>query len=153
MDEQALQLLQEWLSFRDLSLAELVARYPAAETTIAHDAGYANLKQLTRMGDFETTPGMFFFADEQLALFYVDGMNEALEQISLPDLLAYLGEPEAELSSRAGKQHTQYVYPQQGIAFAAVEDEDEIAFLEIFPPTTLAEYEAQLYIEPAPFIR
>lgn len=151
MSEDIGQQLQKWLSFRELSLAEVEARFAPSGMPILPNAGYAGLGQLTQVGDFDTAPGLFYFRDEQFVLFYVDEMSDELEEMSLSALLDYLGEPTAVLRARSGKRHRQYVYAEMGIALAGVDD--EIAFLEIFPPKTLADYKAELYVEPPRFIR
>jgi hypothetical protein len=149
MNKEALHLLQTWLFFRDLSFMDIAARFP--QVVAEENMAYAQWAPLTRLGDFDQTPGLFYFQDDRFVLFYVDGMNEDLERFSLSELLAYLGEPAAVWSARSGKRHRQYIYPQQGIAFAGVGE--EVAFLEIFSPMTLENYRTHLFVEPEQFIR
>lgn len=44
-----------------------------------------------------------------------------------------------------------YAYPERGIAFAT--DGERVELLEVFRPTTLERYEAEIYRDPGEFIR
>jgi hypothetical protein len=80
------------------------------------------------------------------AIYVADGT--ILSGLDAVDLVATLGEPEAEWPARSGAGHTQRVYPEFGLALAG--DRSTVAVLELFPPMSLAEYLAAFKQDPAP---
>jgi hypothetical protein len=151
MGNATLDLLETWLSFRELSMADIQARFGISQKHIAHDACYLGLTGLTSMSNPDAYPGTFYFSGKEFALFYVEDLSEELGQLDPQVLEEHLGEPRAVLRSRAGKQHNHYVYPKKGIAFSA--DSQGISYLEIFEPTSLKRYKKHMYLKPAPFTR
>lgn len=81
----------------------------------------------------------------------VAGFEGELQRLTPQLLLSYLGKPDAVLRSGAGKDYNHYVYPNKGLAFSA--NAREVAYLEIFAPTSLEAYESQFYFEPPAFVR
>jgi hypothetical protein len=55
------------------------------------------------------------------------------------------------LRSRQGKSALMHVVADKGIAWS--EDDGEVGFVELFPPTTLNGYQKTIYREPPKFIR
>ena len=69
-----------------------------------------------------------------------------------PDALEReLGPPAATLRSRTGADSQLRVYPERGVAYAT--DGSSVEILEVFPPTTLDRYQAEIYEDPGEFIR
>lgn len=56
-----------------------------------------------------------------------------------------------ELRSRQGKTATMHVVAERGAAWS--ENDGVVGFVELFPPTSLAQYEREIYVEPRPFRR
>ncbi len=144
--------LSEWLALRDLSMAEIQQRLELVNPDPDLTASYGSLDDLIEMANFDTHPGRFYFRNGRLAVLLVLEDADELRQTDRAGLVSALGEPAATLPAHTGKRHRLYVYPQRGVAFAAG-DADQITFLEIFPPTTLEDYKATLYVTPPRFIR
>ena len=151
MGNASLDLLETWLSFRQLSIKEIKARFGISREHITHDTRYLGFTGLTGMSNPDTHPGEFYFCGKKFALFYIEDLSEELGRISPQFLEQHLGEPADVLGSRAGKQHNHYVYPEKGIAFSA--DSQGISYLEIFEPTSLKRYKSRMYLKPTPFTR
>jgi hypothetical protein len=126
---------------------ELLARLGASAEDIDDGYAYEGLQGLSVLFRPEAFPGRIYLRDGRPQVIYVSGDGGWTEA----GLQAELGGPGAELRSRAGKTSTQHAYPEQGVAFSS--DGDEVAFIEVFPPRPLADYERDIYREPGPFIR
>ncbi|WP_413262550.1 hypothetical protein [Floridanema flaviceps] len=142
--------LNDLLAFTNLSKEEIRTRLSIAEENIEHNVKYEKLAQLTRFHNSNAHAGYFYFRDGKLVMLYI-GKNELLEKLDPKTLQDKLGEEGIRLRSRAGKKFNHYVYPAKGVAFSA--DNQSVRFIEIFPPTTLEEYKAEIYEEPQPFIK
>jgi hypothetical protein len=153
MSEAVADVLRDLMAYRDLTLPDMLARHGLGFDQVKHHSKYIRLAGLARVYDRDAHPGRFYFheADETFVLLYIEQPGRDYPQLTSPALRKYLGEPAAELPSRAGPQHVQSVYPEQGMAFSA--DQQEVSFLEIFQPTTLETYQAQFYMNPGTFIR
>ncbi len=151
MNTDALELLNTWLSLRELSASEIQKRFSISEEHVTRDTSYMKLTGLTRFRNWDAHPGQVYFRDGQFVLFYVEDQSGELQELSPNWLREYLGEPTAVLPSRAGKDHKQYVYPQKGLAFSA--NAAAVSFLEIFPPTSLEGYKSQFYWNPGAFTK
>jgi hypothetical protein len=142
--------LDELLAFRNLSMAEIRTQLAISEENIEQNVGYEKLTQLTRLHNPDVHPGYFYFRDGKLAMLYI-GDDEYLKTLEPKVLETRLPQASAILRSRAGKHYNHYVYPSQGVAFSA--DSDNVSFIEIFPPTSLEKYQAEIYAEVPPFIK
>lgn len=132
-----------------ISFDELLDR--SSPTVEVDDRTSYGAMRLTEVHDPARHPARIFFQDRSRpVLFYVGG-DERFEGMGQETVQAELGEPEAKLACRAGKEYAQWVYPATGVAVAV--SRDRLAFLEVFPPTTLEEYRRTLYQEPGPFVR
>lgn len=113
------------------------------------DSGYEGLDDLVELVNLDVFPGSIFLADGAVRLVYVP--RSGVEGMSLEQIERQVtGEP-ARLRSRAGKKATMRVWPEEGVAVSA--DAQGVHFVELFPPTTLEEYEREIYEEPPRFIR
>ena len=151
MKSRTVSLLEEWLALRSLSFAEALTRFSVSAEDAEADLGYGELENLTGLGNLPNCPGYFYFRDGSFVLFYVDKMADEVDELQLQDMLDFLGEPQAVWRSNIGKLQMVYVYAEKGIAFSA--SDDEVAFVEIFNPLPLAEYEAKFYVNPSSFER
>ncbi|HPH96227.1 MAG TPA: hypothetical protein PKW33_06580 [Anaerolineaceae bacterium] len=142
--------LSTWKSYLGLSEAEIRQRFPMDECHVQRDGFYGNLKNLTVIYNPETCPGIFYLKNDTCLLFYRQA-DEDPDGMALADITPLLGEPAADLTSRAGKQSTLYVYPAQGVALST--RDGAVEFLEIFAPLTLKDYLTRFYRKPGPFIR
>ena len=127
---------------RGLSFAEVLARFDAE---VSEGVRYRGMDGLTALHNDERLPhAHFFFRGGQLQAIYI-AAGLALAGVRPAELAAELGAPAAVLDGPAGRQR---VYPAQGLAFA--EDDGAVTALELFPPTTLEDYRARLWVEPGP---
>jgi hypothetical protein len=140
-----MSLLEQALALRGLSRAELLERAPDA--SVEEDVRYEKLRPVARVRATAVWPGYLYFDGDRQVMVYA-GDPEGAD----PDALAaQLGPGGHELRSRAGKRAVQRVWPEQGVAFS--EEDGAVDFLEVFEPTTLAEYQARIYEDPGEFIR
>jgi hypothetical protein len=142
------ELLDAWRMVLGLSLEQVQGVFEPDE--VIEDGEYQGLVGVTIVRAGERCPGSLYLADGRVVLMYV-GRVERWPQVTPEALFDVLGEPDEQLRSRAGRGHTQYLYGAAGIAFSAADD--EVDFVEVFPPVTTADYLAQVYEEPPPFIR
>jgi hypothetical protein len=56
-----------------------------------------------------------------------------------------------ELRSRQGKRAMIELDAQRGVAFSR--DDDEVGFVEMFPPTTVEDYRERIWFDPGDFIK
>jgi hypothetical protein len=138
--------LDELLGLRELDRAGVEERFGIAN--VADDVRYEGLAGLDRL-DPETLHAHFFFAGDRQVMLYVP--EGSLEDAHPAALEAELGPPAAALRSRTGERSAVYAYPERGIAFAT--DGERVELLEVFRPTTLERYEAEIYRDPGEFIR
>ncbi len=151
MKSKTVGLLEDWFALRDLSFTEALARFDVSAEDAEIDLGYGDLENLTGLGDLPNHPGFFYFRDGSFVLFYVDKMDDVVDDLQRQELLDFLGEPEAVWRSNVGKRQMMYVYAEKGIAFSA--SDDEVTFVEVFNPLSLAEYKAKFYVSPSDFAR
>lgn len=134
----------EWLLvLRGFNLKDVLEMYGFTDSEIEKNAAYEKLENLTAIGDKDSEIPMFFFRGEKQAIMYLTA--EMLRKLKLTpdDFYKKFGKQYVELPSRAGKNHRQIVYPAQGVAFSTAGA--NLDFLEIFPPTTIAAYQSEIY--------
>jgi hypothetical protein len=138
--------LDGWLGERELTLDEAKGTLRLSDDELEHGLRYEGLADVTMAHNAAEHPGRFYFQNGRLVMLYVSepGIDEAT-------LRRELGEPDATLRSRAGKSFVHNVYPGRGVAFSS--DGSDVAFVEVFPPTSLQRYEAEIYEDPGEFIR
>jgi hypothetical protein len=151
MSSSSKELLERWLALRNTTQAEALAQLGPAPDEATTDDHYGSMHGLTALSAPVIQAGTIYFRDGQFVLFYIEDLDEELAQLTPKFLQRYLGGEGEKLRSRAGKRSWQHVYPERGVAFSACDD--EVEFLEIFPPTTLEEYRRTLYQEPPQFVR
>ena len=139
------------MALRDLTQEEVVAALDLTPDRMNVGDHYGSLRGLTALSNPAVQPGTVYFLDNRFALFYIEDLADELSQLTPKSLQRHLGGEGEKLRSRAGKRCMQHVYPERGVAFSACDD--EVNFLEIFPPTTLDEYRRTLYQEPPRFVR
>lgn len=140
--------LEPLLALQKLSRRQALERFSAAESDL-EEADYEGMKGLAMLSNEETDPVRLYFKGDRLAVAYVG--SQALAEGTKREVLRSLGDGATQLASRAGKASTLYVFPEKGVAFSA--SGQELEFLEVFQPTTLERYKAEIYEEPGPFIR
>ena len=125
----------------DLDEGQLVARLGGE---VERELRYEGLGEVDAVVG---TGARVFLRDGRPVLVYLSEPEDVTEA----SLAAELGGPGELLSSRTGKTFNLHVHADQGVAYSA--DGDDVAFVEIFRPRSLAEYERDVYVDPGPFIR
>jgi hypothetical protein len=138
--------LGELLSLRDLTLEQATERLGLADDELEHGLRYEGLSDLTFAHKPGAHPGYFYFRDGDLVMLYVEDSG-----LDVETLRTELGEPDLTLRSRAGKGYAHRVYPERGVAYSS--KGGDLAFVEVFPPTSAQRYEQEIYEDPGEFIR
>jgi hypothetical protein len=141
--------LEDLLTLRDLSRAEVRDRFAIPDSGVDPDVAYERITGVDRLHEPGAFPGHFYFRADDLTMIYIP--RTALGDTDLGSLQRALGEPAATLRSRTGEDSSLLVYPARGVAFAT--DGEKVEIVEVFPPTTLEEYTAGIYKDPGEFIR
>jgi hypothetical protein len=144
--------LSEWAALAVLSLTAIRKRFGMSRKYLDRNTSYGKLAGLIEYHNPAAHPARFFFKGENSgsAVMYISA-PEALTGLGTDSLRRELGAPAAMLPSRAGKSYTHAVYPEHGVAFSA--DNTNVAFIELFPATTLERYQAEIYDRPEPFTK
>lgn len=143
--------LDTLLGLRSMRKSDFITRYAIRPESVREGAAYEGLRDVTEIHQKDTSPARFFFRGDKLVMIYL-GDRGALQAYSEAALMQRLGgaKQAVELRSRAGKTSNQYLFPAQGVAFSA---DEEVEFLEVFPPMTENEYRQAIYRDPGPFIK
>jgi hypothetical protein len=142
--------LASWISLRDISMREAMVRFSIATANIRTEGSYQGLDHLTELHNPAAHPARFFFRDGKIAMIHVDGGAD-LEHLRARAILAELGDGGTSLQSRACKACVEHVYPERGLTVSV--EGDKVSFVDIYPPTTLATYVTEIYVEPRAFVR
>lgn len=141
--------LGDLLALRDLSRAEVRERFSIGDDGVDPGVAYERITGVDRLHQGSAFPGHFYFRGDELAMLYIP--RTALGDTDLGALQEELGEPAAMLRSRTGEDSSILVYPERGVAFAT--DGEQVEIVEIFPPTTLEDYQSGIHKDPGEFIR
>jgi hypothetical protein len=136
--------LDQWRATARLDREQITAKLGAPAVEINT---YGKLSGLEAMHNESAHPGHFYFQGQALVLLYISG--DAAEALDPSALRAALGDPELSVRSRAGKRFTHRVWASQGVAFS--DDGDEVAFVEVFPATSTAQWQARYATDPPAF--
>jgi hypothetical protein len=137
--------VDELLSLRELTRSRLETE---PGVTVDPHVAYGSLTGVDRLHAVGLSPAHFYFAGDDLELVYVP--RAAVSQAPAAAWLERVG-PGPQLRSRTGKRSVLEVRPELGFAFA--HDEGAVELAEVFPPTTLDDYEQRIYEDPGPFVR
>lgn len=138
--------LDELLALRDLTLDEARDRLDLSDDQVEDGLQYEGLKGVVMAHNPGRHPGRFYFRDGRLEMLYV-----AHPDLDAETLERDLGEPDATLRSRAGKGYAHRVYADRGVAYSS--KAGDVAFVEVFPPTTVERYRQEIYEDPGEFSR
>jgi len=137
--------IHNWMTLRDLSPPALRAKLGITDADVSAGGAYYGLRPVDKWHRPAVHPAYFIIQGDQLAMIYIDDQR-ALSGVHPDALRAEFGEPEASLRSRAGKAVPLKVHASKGLAYAG--KEDRVYYLEIFPPMSLADYQARIYEDP-----
>ena len=140
--------LAELLALRGADLATVCARTGVDPGSRDADVRYEGLTDVERL-DGPGAPRVFVRGDD-VVLVYA-GPSVVPEGLSSDEVAAAVGADGEVLRSRQDKSAGLHVVAEQGVAWS--ESGGEVGFLEVFPPTDLDTYRAQVYREPPAFTR
>jgi hypothetical protein len=130
--------IHDLLALSELQLPDLEARLHSPETH--RDVRYGQMTGLTMLN---APDAVFYFSDAGLAVArLVDPDPDEADE-----LLARGGE---RLRSSAGKRATVHVQADRGLA--VTEEDGEVRYVEVFPPTTFDDYRERIYKPPLKFV-
>ena len=139
-------LIDRFAELRDLDRATLLDRVGRTEADVRRDVAYRGLEHV----DTVTSQGAhIYLRGDRVALIYGDDLS--FESPSASEMQRALGGEGEMLASPASKRGVVHVYPEHGVAVS--EEDDHVQFIEVFPPTTLDRYRAEIYREPPRFIQ
>jgi len=128
--------------------AAVIQRFAIPPDHVEPDVAYEAMKDVTRIHHPEDAllgDARLYFRAGKLALIYLSG-GAGVEASEL-DAATAGGEP-VMLRSRAGKTSQLRVYAGKGVA---VSRGKQLDFVELFAPTTQADYERSIYVAPPAF--
>lgn len=136
--------LDQLIEFIAMDRAAVVAAAGATDTDVEDGYSYQSmgglsLLELPRLRDV----GVYFDGDAVAVI----AVSEP--SIGAGELRSRMGDDIVELRSRQGKRAMIELDAAHGIAFSS--DDDEVGFVELFPPTTAEEYRARIWFEPPAF--
>lgn len=138
--------LERWTAARAISREQLESQ---PDATIARGVSYERIRGVDRIHAPGLQPGHFYFAGDELRMVYLP--EDAVGSQTAVALAAELGPAERTLRSRAGKDSRIELHAAAGVAYS--HKGDPLEFVEVFPPTTVDAYLAEIYEDPGPFIR
>jgi hypothetical protein len=137
--------LSDWLAARDITRAELEEK----GATVERDVGYERLRHVDRLRAEAVSPGLFYFDGDELRIVFIP--DEHTEGMSAAPLAEELGASEQQLRSRAGKNSRIELHAERGIAYS--HDDDQLEFVEVFPPASAQWYVDEVYRDPGEFYK
>lgn len=141
--------LEELLALRDHDAAGAAAHVGAGPDARKRVTGYQGLRDVDVIDSPE--PGIRFVLDgDEVVLVYV-GRAGLPEGLTNDQIAAVAGSDGTRLRSRQGKRAWLHVVADAGLAWSELDG--QVAFLEAFQPTTLADYMDRIWVEPGPFIQ
>lgn len=114
------------------------------------DVSYEGLQGLTQYYNPAKFPGRVYVSSERVEMVYIPH-GSALADTTVKELRSALTGKSKDLRSRAGKEFDHIVYATDGVAFSR--EDDELRFVEVFPPRPLQAYLDEIYRDPGPFTR
>jgi hypothetical protein len=132
--------VRELAALRDVSLPDLRERLGGVEGQA--DARYGRMDGLEMLHAPGAHPAIFFFRDDRLVVAHLPDPDLAPDEVA-----ALVGEDPPRLRSRAGKHAWAHVRAEEGLA--VTEEDGEVRYVEVFPPTTFEDYRDRIHT-PAP---
>ncbi|MCB9795842.1 MAG: hypothetical protein H6741_24360 [Alphaproteobacteria bacterium] len=140
--------LSDWLSLRERPRAAVLEALQVDEAAVEHGLAYGPTTGLDMVSSPQVSPARVYLRGEEVVVVVI--RPDSLGGLD-PDTLAQRFPPEDYLPSRAGKAFEHAVAAGAGVAWS--DDGQRVAILEFFPPTTVEDFKARLYVEPGTFTR
>ena len=140
--------LHRYRAYVNQSLIQTKASLSIKDEAIQSGRSYGSLQDLSVVVHTEELPCTLYFKDGDFVLLYVSGEQATY---TVKSLHKQFPNADAVTPSRAGKRFSHYVVPDKGIAWS--DDGEELAFIEVFPATTLNGWKDTLYTNPGDFYK
>jgi hypothetical protein len=135
--------VRELAALRDVSLPDLRERLGGVEGQ--PDARYGRMDGLELLHAPGAHPAIFFFRDGRLVVAHLPDPDLAAGELD-----ELLGEDPPRLRSRAGKHAWALVRAEEGLA--VTEEDGQVRYVEVFPPTTFEDYRDRIHTPPPHFV-
>jgi hypothetical protein len=133
-----------------LSYDQFIVRHKVPIGQIHENVRYEKIEGVTRLDLPENQ--FFFFLDGKLKIIYISNSPLSKEIWTEFNSTTKTKSPEKTVRSRSGKTSQQVIFAGQGIT-ASLANDDDVDFIEIYPPCSLDDYLKNVYREVQPFIR
>jgi hypothetical protein len=141
--------LNDYKKCFNLSYDQFIAENKIDSGHVHENVRYEKITDVTRVDLPDDL--YFFFKDGKLKMIYTSNDVVAKKLWNEFSSFTNIKSPEKTVRSRAGKTSNQIIFANQGIAASVTQD--EIDFIEVYPPCSLQEYLENIYREPPLFIR
>lgn len=142
--ETVADLLAAWRMVLGLSLEQVTAAFDPPASNVITGGSYGCMEDVTIVHAPPPSPGSLYLRNDLVVLMHVGHVGR-WPQITPDAILETLGEPDEVLRSRAGRGNSLLLYATAGFAVSVGE---EVDFIEVFEPTSVAEYTEDVYTVP-----
>lgn len=139
--------IHDYKQYFKLDYNQFVRENKVNSRQISKNVRYEKLTDVTRVNLHDDQ--FFFFKDGRLQLIYIS--DDELVNKLWGEFKNLSTTPEKTVRSRAGKTANQYIFANEGITLSTTND--DVHFMEIYPPCALEYYLEHVYQDPGLFIR
>lgn len=132
-----------------LNYDQFIAQHKVLSSQIDKNVRYEKIENASRV-DLPDNQ-FFFFKDGNLKMIYISDAMLAKKIWHEFNSITNTVSPEKTVRSRAGKTSNQMIFASHGITASLAND--DVDFIEIYPPCSLNDYVENIYREVRPFIR
>lgn len=140
--------LSDYKKSLDLSYDQFITQNKIPHSRINNNVSYEKIKDVSRVDLSDDQ--FFFFKAGKLRMIYISD-EAVVKKIWAEFNSTKINAPEKTVRSRAGKTSNQLIFARQGITVSM--DNDNVDFIEIYPPCSPDDYLENIYREVRPFIR
>ena len=132
-----------------LSYSQFIMKNNVDSSQIDENLRYEKLINVTRVNLPHSQ--YFYFKDGKLQIIYLSDDKMVKKLWSEFKSISGASTAEKTVRSRAGKTSNQLIFATLGITVSITQD--DVHFIEMYPPCSLEYYIEHIYQEPGPFIR
>jgi hypothetical protein len=136
--------LDQLIEFTTMDRAGVLEAVGATAEAVEMGYSYQSMGGLCVLESPKHRDTRFFFNGDAVVMVAL-----AEPSIDANELRQRMGDGVVELRSRQGKRSMIEVDAAIGLAFSS--DDDDVGFVEVFPPTTADDYRARIWFEPPAF--
>ena len=139
-------LLSSYRSLIHQDLSKTKSFFSVKDEEIKEGLSYGRLRGLSLIEVHGNLPSTLYCKGEKVILVYISGSRT---NISVSQLQGAYPQADVINPSRAGKRFSHYVVAKEGVSWS--DNGEEVAFIEIFPPTTVSNWKKTFYQDPGLF--